>query len=182
MAIVVVGGSGRGVGKTSLICALIAALPEIRWTAVKITHHDHGNPDAIWEERAPGQRSDTGRYLAAGAERALLVSASLPDIPILINELWAKLGPGVSVIIESNRILEYLKPDLCLMVLDCAAGADSKPSFSLAAPHADAIVVLPGAGPMQGEAWGSKPIFHLAELGCPSPALLAWVRLALLHS
>ena len=32
MAIIVVGGSGRGAGKTALVCGLIRALPEIRWT------------------------------------------------------------------------------------------------------------------------------------------------------
>jgi hypothetical protein len=44
MAIIVIGGSNRGVGKTALVCGLIAALPEYRWTAVKITTHDHPQP------------------------------------------------------------------------------------------------------------------------------------------
>ncbi len=54
MAIIVVGGGGRGAGKTALICGLIRALPEIPWTAIKITSHAHGNPTPIWEETAPG--------------------------------------------------------------------------------------------------------------------------------
>jgi hypothetical protein len=44
MAIIVVGGSNRGVGKTALVCGLIAALPEYRWNAVKITSHEHKQP------------------------------------------------------------------------------------------------------------------------------------------
>ena len=36
MAVVVVGGGGRGAGKTSLVCGVIAALPEMQWVAVKI--------------------------------------------------------------------------------------------------------------------------------------------------
>ena len=44
MAIIVVGGSNRGVGKTALVCGLIAALPEYRWAAVKITTHEHKQP------------------------------------------------------------------------------------------------------------------------------------------
>jgi len=67
MAIVVVGGSGRGVGKTALVCGLIAALPEFNWTAIKITGHDHGQPKPVWEETQPGQGTDTARFLAAGA-------------------------------------------------------------------------------------------------------------------
>ena len=44
MAIIVVGGSNRGVGKTALVCGLIAALPEYHWAAVKITTHEHKQP------------------------------------------------------------------------------------------------------------------------------------------
>ena len=52
MAIIVVCGSGRGVGKTALVCGLIAALPELRWTAWKITSHAarHG-PQPIYVKR-----------------------------------------------------------------------------------------------------------------------------------
>ena len=42
MAVVVVGGGGRGVGKTALVCGVIAALPEMQWVAVKIAGHEHG--------------------------------------------------------------------------------------------------------------------------------------------
>jgi len=37
MAIVVVGGHSRSVGKTSVVAGLIAALREFNWTALKIT-------------------------------------------------------------------------------------------------------------------------------------------------
>ena len=62
MAILVVGGSHRGVGKTALVCGLIAALPEHRWTAVKITSDDHGQFAPVWEDTEPGQGTDTARY------------------------------------------------------------------------------------------------------------------------
>ena len=42
MAILVIGGHSRSVGKTSVVAGLIAALPERRWTAVKITQFGHG--------------------------------------------------------------------------------------------------------------------------------------------
>src|SRR5208282_4039333 len=75
MAVIVVGGGGRGAGKTALVCGLMRALPEISWTAVKITTHEHGKASPIWEETTPGETTDTARYLAAGARRALLVTA-----------------------------------------------------------------------------------------------------------
>ena len=42
MAIVVVGGHTKNIGKTSVVAGLIAALPEMRWTAFKITQYGHG--------------------------------------------------------------------------------------------------------------------------------------------
>ena len=42
MAVVVIGGHSRNVGKTSLMAGLIAAMREMNWTAVKITQYGHG--------------------------------------------------------------------------------------------------------------------------------------------
>jgi hypothetical protein len=179
MAIVVVGGSHRGAGKTALVCGLIAALPEFRWMAVKITTHGHGRHEKIWEETKPGQGTDTARYLAAGAERALLMTASSRDLPELLSELWRMVGPRAKVLFESNRVLEQLRPDLCLVVhssLDCA---EPKPSFSQALRHADAVVALAGADRVLEQDEESKPIFHLAALERVSPEMLAWLRLRL---
>ena len=39
MALIVIGGHSRNVGKTSVVAGLIAALPEYNWTAFKITQH-----------------------------------------------------------------------------------------------------------------------------------------------
>lgn len=184
MAIVVVGGSNRGVGKTALICGLIAALPEYRWTAVKVTGHAHGMMQAVWEETEPaldlGQGTDTARYLTAGAQRAFLATPALcddspvPDFPLLLAGLWSKLGPGAHVLFESNRMLQYLKPDLCLLVYKGLAW--SKASFGLAIRHGDAMVALSDADRMIEGGEQSGPIFHLAALERISPQMLAWLR------
>jgi molybdopterin-guanine dinucleotide biosynthesis protein len=42
MKLVVVGGQGRKVGKTSVITGLIRRLNTLAWTAVKICHHAAG--------------------------------------------------------------------------------------------------------------------------------------------
>jgi hypothetical protein len=180
MAIIVVGGSNHGVGKTALVCGLIAALPEYHWTAVKVTTHNHGNPQPIWEEATPGQGTDTTRYLAAGARRAFLATPALgsaspvPDFPFLLGELWLKLGPGAHVLFESNRIVQYLKPDLCLLVHGGLAWR--KASFSLAFRHGDAMVAPSDADRMIGGGEQLKPIFHLAALERISPQMQAWLR------
>ena len=88
MALVVVGGHSRSVGKTSVVAGLIAALREFDWTAVKITQYGHGicsangeacdcatgdHSWAISEERDRSGESDTSRFLVAGAVQSLWV-------------------------------------------------------------------------------------------------------------
>ena len=85
MKLVVVGGHSRSVGKTSLAAGIIAANPELHWTALKITQYGHGicsahghdctcvieDPDcpyAISRELDSKSGSDTARFLSAGAE------------------------------------------------------------------------------------------------------------------
>ena len=118
MATVVVGGPGKHIGKTALVCGIVAALPEYRWVAVKFTTHDHSlanaevagpfekkrgdreakpaspRKDNIREEMTVGQGTDTARYLAAGAARAFLVTAQANDFPAALAAVRAILDPG----------------------------------------------------------------------------------------
>ena len=178
MAIIVVGGSGRGVGKTALVCGLIAALPEFRWTAVKITSHEHGNPKPIWEETTAEQGTDTARYMAAGAERALLVTAQPEELGQIVRRLplsFQEQQPPPHLIFESNSILDHLKPDLCLMV-DGGPQNERKSTFVAAMDRADAVVLRAGR---DGMVEGERPLFHLADLQRISPEMLDWIRVSL---
>jgi hypothetical protein len=189
MAIIVVGGSSRGVGKTALVCGLIAALSEYRWSAVKITTDVHSKPKPIWEETSAGKGTDTARYLAAGAERAFLATAAMsmrerrlePDLPPVLDELWPNFGPGTNLIFESNSILRHLQPTLCLLVQGAADDATRKPSFTAALGLADALVVhaplnrfIPDGFCRVGEQ--PKPIFSLAAVEQISQEMLFWLR------
>jgi hypothetical protein len=191
MAIIVVGGSSRGAGKTALVCGLIAALPEFRWTAVKITTHDHGQRTPIWEEMQPGDETDTARYLAAGAARAFLATpptrapASEPDLPSMLDELWPNFGRGTNLIFESNSVVHHVRPNVCLMI-QAVPKRDlplphRKPSFIAAVRHADAMVALSHADGLIPDGLclagqEPKPIFHLAALERISAPMLAWLR------
>jgi hypothetical protein len=198
MAIIVVGGGGRGAGKTALVCGLMRALPEIPWTGVKITTHEHGyehghgKATPIWEETVPGEGTDTARYLAAGARRALLVTAGEDALGPIVEQILEEHSrvPGVinvdakkvgtekagviraGIIIESNSVLRHLRPDVCL----CAATspwAEQKASFDLLMEHVDATVEL-AAHDHIIEA--EKITFRLASLERVSPTMLDWLR------
>jgi hypothetical protein len=173
MAIVVVGGSGRGVGKTALVCGLIAALPEFRWTAIKITRHAHGQPQPVWEETVLGQGTDTARYLTAGAERALLVTAEPEALEQIVRPLLQpRREQQKNLILESNSILRLLQPDLCLGV-EGAAGTACKPSFGLVMERADALVTQADRDGMEA---GASPRFHLAAMERISSEMLRWIH------
>jgi molybdopterin-guanine dinucleotide biosynthesis protein len=175
MAIVVVGGSSRGVGKTALVCGIIAALPEFRWTAVKITTHAHGQPAAIWEERVAGQGTDGARTLAAGAERAFLVTAEADELAGTARALLQTLradDPAVQVIFESNRIVEHVRPDVCLAVA-ADAEKERKPSFALIEHQKDAVIARASQDSARS---GAVPVFHLAAFEKISAEMRAWLR------
>jgi Ni2+-binding GTPase involved in maturation of urease and hydrogenase len=172
MPLIVVGGSGRGVGKTSLVCGLIAELAEYRWTAIKISDHSHGDGEPIREERTPAHSSDTQRYLDAGAHRALLVEAPDETIAETVRALWEQVDASTPLIFESNRVVDYCRADVCLAVTGGEEAA-YKPSFARFAERADAVVVRSTADSAQRHA---RPVYFLAETERISPELLAWVR------
>lgn len=118
---IIVGGTGRKCGKTSLVCRILALSPERRWTAVKISHHAPatGAPFELIEETEAGPSGDTRRYLAAGAARAFWLRG---DFDQGLPALRALLGSCENWIVESTRAARRLDADLVL-----TAGSPSVP-------------------------------------------------------
>ncbi len=170
MITVVIGGSASGVGKTTLACSLLRSLDNLNWTAIKITRHDHGAPAPVWEATA-AHGGDTARYLAAGARRALLVTAPGPELPLV--ELDTACNGVEFALIESNRILEFLLPDVCLAVI---GDTDAKSSFDSLLERADAVLVRDRAVLDRVRPPASACIFGLDDRGCPPPEMVTWLR------
>jgi predicted AAA+ superfamily ATPase len=185
MAIVVVGGQARNVGKTSLVANLIKALPERRWTAVKISQHEHDLPPEasyiIHEQRDASGDGDTARYLRAGARRALLLSARPGHLADAIPALRRELGRADDVLLESNSVLEFLEPDVYLAVLDPAI-ADFKSSARQYLHNASAVVL--NQAERRRIRWDKalleqvmrKPIFRVRPPHYLTPDLVEFVR------
>jgi hypothetical protein len=184
LAIVVVGGSTKNVGKTALVCGVIAALREFDWTAVKITAHDYepahrGTRQAgitkgtIWEETSAGAETDTARYLVAGARRALLVTRYGAEVAI--EEIRRSLGADRNVIFESNGIVDALKPDVCLALVG-GREAGVKASFLRLLRVADALVSVDGMEVPAAEAPAAIVRFELQSADRPSPEMVRWLR------
>ena len=63
--LVAIGGHSRNIGKTSVICGFVRALPDWNWTAIKVTPHRH-----VVCPHDGEASTDTDRFLAAGADPA----------------------------------------------------------------------------------------------------------------
>ncbi|HEX3469783.1 MAG TPA: hypothetical protein VHT28_01250 [Silvibacterium sp.] len=197
MAVVVVGGHSRNIGKTSVVASLIARLPEFHWTAFKITQYGHGfctadgapcdcqtddHTIAISAERDPNTGTDSARFLAAGAARSLWVRTRQGMLAEAMPRIRKEIAAAENAILESNSILQFLHPDLYLTVLDQGT-ADFKDSARLYLDRADAIL-LRESGLKLEPRWSGiaarllegKPRFVIAPPDYMSDALAGFVR------
>ena len=176
MSLVVIGGHSRSVGKTSVVAGLISALPEFEWTAAKITQYGHGicsangeacdcalgdHSWAITEERDRAGESDTSRFLVAGAARVFWVRTEQGRLAEAMPTLRKRLEGARNVIIESNSVLKFLRPDLYLTILNPAT-ADFKKSAQEFLDRADAVILHQSPTTPSWQSVSLKPV-----AGCP---------------
>jgi molybdopterin-guanine dinucleotide biosynthesis protein len=197
MAIVVIGGHSRSVGKTSVVEGLISGLQEFDWTAVKITQYGHGicsadgaacdcaTADHSWaisEEKHRFGESDTSRFLVAGATRALWVRTEQGRLAEAMPALRQRIAAADNVIVESNSVLKFLRPDLYLTVLDPAT-ADFKDSARQVLDRASAVILHDSASG-DAAAWervslkpvAQRPIFRIRPPRYVTPEIVEFVR------
>jgi hypothetical protein len=200
MTTVVIGGHSRSVGKTSVVAGLIAALPDFTWTAVKITQYGHGicsangeacdcatgdHSWAISEEHDRSGESDTSRFLVAGAVRALWVRTEQGRLAEAMPALRAKIADASNLIIESNSVLKFLRPNLYLSVLDPGT-ADFKTSAREFLDRADAVILHDGIEKPTWQAVSLKPVagrpvFRVTAPNYVTPQIAEFVRSRLLE-
>jgi hypothetical protein len=195
MAIIVIGGHSRSVGKTSVVAGLIAALPEFEWTAVKITQYGHGicsanggacdcatvdHSWAISEERDRSGETDTSRFLVAGAAKALWARTEQGRLAEAMPALRQRLKGANNVIIESNSVLRFLQPDLYMTVLDPST-ADFKDSAREFLDRGDAVILHQASGGHEWKAVSLKPlvnrpVFRITPPKYVTPEIAEFVR------
>ena len=196
MKMVVVGGNSRDIGKTSVMAGLIRALPQYQWTAIKLTQYGHGlcsvdgeececapseHPFAVDEETDRAGRTDTSRFLAAGARRALWVRVRQGMLEGALPAFQSAIAKDEHVIVESNSILRFYRPNVYLTVLD-PIKKDFKASAREFLAQADACLILePGLTHCTWEGVSvdllrEKPCFSLERAGSLPPEIAAFVE------
>ncbi len=194
--LVVVGGHSRNIGKTSVVAGIVRLLPEFGWTAMKITQFGHGicssagepcgcsttpeHPYTIDVQTEP-DRTDTGRFVAAGAQRSYWVRTAVGQLANAAPAISEIIAGSENTIVESNSLMQFVRPDLYLVVLDFAC-KDFKPSSLRYLDRADAIVLLDrgiNVPLWQGVArglWDRTRQFVVKPPQYVTPALAAFVR------
>jgi len=166
--LIVVGGHTRSIGKTQLVCDVIRAFPRAEWMAGKITQYGHGvcaqngeNCDCAptdhvcaldWETRAD-TGTDSSRFLEAGAKRSFwlrtkqgYLAEGLPLLRKALEEVSreeenrATTEKPFAVIVESNSLMQFVKPSLYFAVIDPMKD-DFKESAQMALDRAHALVL-----------------------------------------
>jgi hypothetical protein len=161
--VIVIGGHTRSIGKTQLVCDIISAFPRATWIAGKITQYGHGvcaengnhcdcAPDEhisaiAWETHAQSG-TDSARFLRAGAKRSFwlrtkqgFLAEGLPLMRDALNRALPETPEDLpALILESNSLLQFLKPSLYFAVID-PAREDFKDSARIALDRADALVL-----------------------------------------
>ena len=161
--VIVVGGHTRSIGKTQLVCDIISTYPQANWIAGKITQYGHGvcaqngnncdcAPDehicAIEWEAHPQSGTDSARFLTAGAKRSFwlrtkqgFLAEGLPLMRDVLKQTFSGTEEdSPPLILESNSLLQFLKPSLYFAVID-PAHEDFKDSARIALDRADALVL-----------------------------------------
>ena len=179
------------------VAGLIAALPELEWTAFKVTQFGHGicsangeacdceteaHTVAVTEERSAESGTDSTRFLAAGAVRSFWVRTRQGQLAEAMPRVRKELALARNAILESNSIVRFLKPDLYLTVLDPAI-RDFKPSAQYFLDRADAVLWSGTLSVPTEAAWPaallqlarSKPQFVVQAPACTSDALTRFV-------
>jgi molybdenum cofactor guanylyltransferase len=153
-----IGSSGSNVGKTELTCALLRRLGgDHRIVGVKVTAvevRDGTCPrggqgcgvcssmDAecrITQEMNRHSQKDTGRLLAAGADRVYWLRVMRTHLREGLNVLLETVGRDAVLICESNSLRQVAEPGLFLMV-DRMEDRSWKPSAQQVRQQADKIV------------------------------------------
>jgi hypothetical protein len=190
--LIVIGGHTRSIGKTQLVCDVIRAFPRTEWVAGKITQYGHGvcaqNGDncdcaptehvcALDWEIATESGTDSARFLKAGAKRSFWLrtkqghlAEGLPLLRGALSEVSDESNAANrALIIESNSLMQFVKPSLYFAVID-PLKQDFKESAQLALDRAQALVLR---GEVGGEAPPAPLWMHLpAQLMKEKPSVI----------
>ena len=138
----------------------------------------------ISQEKDRSGKSDTSRFLVAGAARSLWVRTKQGMLAEAMPDLRRELAGAKNVIVESNSVLRFLRPDVYLTVLDPVT-ADFKPSAQEFLDRASAVILHQRSeSESASPAWqgvslkpvAGRPVFHIRPPQYVTSAIVEFVK------
>jgi hypothetical protein len=125
--LLLVAGTGRNSGKTSLICNICDAWDDaVPLVCIKISNHIHPLPGticlyagpsfSIYEETSASSDKDTARMLRAGASKVLFIEAEGEFIYQALQKTLARYPEDIAIICESGTLRRFVTPSLFVML------------------------------------------------------------------
>ncbi len=154
--LLIVGGTGRDVGKTEFVCRLIKEIStQLPVYSIKVSsifpgeelyHGTHSADESklhLFEETNRNTKKDTARMLNAGSTKVFYLRADDMYIPSGFNEFVGQVPERAAVVCESNSLGQHVKPALSIMVRP--ASGQIKPRSVNQLECADLVVISDGA-------------------------------------
>lgn len=128
-SLLIIAGTGRNSGKTTLACQIIRKFsPYQSIVAIKITPHFHENPGNgrvivnktnifIAEEMDATTGKDSSRLLEAGAVQSYYVMTTDEYLEEAFNEILTRIPANSMVVCESGGLRHLIRPGLFFMML-----------------------------------------------------------------
>ena len=142
--LLLIGGTGRNVGKTTLVCKIIEEFSKhYPIVGLKITNHFHlGKTETynLTEEKDPSSPKDSSRMLRAGAHQVFYIESDAENLQDAFEDLLTQINPNHFIVCESNGLSEIVNPGVYLMVHK--EGQEIKPSAQKAMTKANSILKM----------------------------------------
>lgn len=137
-----ISGSGRNIGKTTLACLLIEQLSNKHYVVgIKISPHTHdGDSDKemfkdtgkakIFVESNTKSNKDSSRMLRSGASKVFYIECNDDGLPEAIDSVTGSIEKHALVICESGALAQFFKPGYHILIVGDNID-ESKPSYKI---------------------------------------------------
>jgi hypothetical protein len=133
-SVLMIGGSGRNVGKTTLICAIIrkfacnSQIIGLKVTSIRAGEESsHGFHETlqssnfkIIEETGKDSGKDTSKMLQAGAKKVYFIQSTDEQLPIALNSFFEQVDRNSIIICETRNLRRLVKPGIFILITDAA--------------------------------------------------------------
>lgn len=125
--LLLIAGTGRNVGKTTLACEIIHEISrKNKVIGIKISPHNHSQNEgaeliaetdyySIYREQDLNKKHDSSRMLGAGAKKVFYIQSEDYKVYEAFEQILPELDESMAIVCESGGLRNYIKPSLFLM-------------------------------------------------------------------